>query len=102
MLLGARSPRDLPVRDVPDEQVAERVFAVVRHGRGTFAADELLPLQIVQARLEPGRLETRERAESTEPEALADHGGVVEQRFLLGLEQVEPRRDQALDRLRKL
>ena len=47
-------------------------------------------------------LGSRERSEGADPEAPADHGRVLEQRFLLGVEQIETGGDQALDGLRQL
>ena len=55
VLLGPLGSRDLAVRDVPDEQVAERVLAVAVDGARPLAADELLPLERVQPALERRR-----------------------------------------------
>ena len=43
--LAALGPRDLPVRDVPDEDVAEGVLGLAGHRRAPLAAHELLALE---------------------------------------------------------
>ena len=97
MLVGTLGPRDLPVRDVADEDVLERELRLARHGGTSCALHEFLPLERVEALLEiPTSVFSRERAE---PEDLADHSRVLQQRLLLGLQRVEPRGDDALHRL---
>jgi hypothetical protein len=99
VLLGAVLPRDLPVRDVAHEQVAEGVLAVALDGAAALPPDELLPLQGAQPRVErPPAVQPHQCAG---PETRADHRRILEQRLLVGLEQVEPGGDQTLDGLRQ-
>src|SRR5581483_11481176 len=93
--------RHLAVGDVADEQVAERVLELAGDRGRAVAADELLPLELVQAPLELALLAAGERGERPGPERLADDGRVLAQRLLLRLEQVEACRDHALDALRE-
>ncbi len=81
--------RDLAVGDVPDERVEEGVLRLAGDRRAAVSADELLPLEAVQDAL----LRSGQRAR---PEDLADHRGVLQERFVLRREPVDPRRDQAL------
>ena len=54
----------------------------------------------MQALLQRALVETVERGERAEPERLSDDGRVLDGGLLVGVEQVEPRGDQPLDRLR--
>src|SRR5581483_696055 len=64
--------RHLAVGDVADEQVAERVLELAGDRGRAVAADELLPLELVQAPLELALLAAGERGERPGPERLAD------------------------------
>ena len=101
MLPGPHRARDLPVGDVPYQHVAEAVLRLAPHRRSAGALHELLPLQRVQELfgLPTGdAVAVRNRAE---PEHLADDGGVLQETLLLLRQGVEPRRDDALHRLRQ-
>src|SRR5581483_7401806 len=99
VLTGAFGTRNLAVGDVADEQVPERILVLAGDATRPLAADELLPLELVQAHDESRSVRAVERRERAGPEALPDDGRVLEQGLLRRLEQVEPRRDQPLDRL---
>ena len=99
VLLGPLGPGNLAVGDVADEQMPEGVLAdrprrcCPRSRRtNSFRSSACSP----SSNARPAGPASRER---TGPEALADHRGVLEQRLLLRLEQVEPGGDQALDGL---
>src|SRR5438552_14215635 len=81
--------RDLPVRDVADEQVQERVLRLARNGGAAVAADELLPLESVQWLLERGRRRTTDCGERRGPVDLAEHRSDLDELLLLGRERVE-------------
>src|SRR5439155_24080934 len=50
VLLRARRARNLPVRDLTHEHVAERVLGFARDGRAALAPDETFALERVQRR----------------------------------------------------
>ncbi len=99
MLVGPSRTRDLAVGDLADEQVPEGVLALAPDRRLPVASDELPPLELVQAALEPPALVAGDGGERAEPEDLAEDGGVLQQRLLAWLERVEPGGDNALYRL---
>jgi hypothetical protein len=101
VFLRPRRPRDLRVRDVPDEQVAEDVLVLVSDGRPPFAADELLPLEPVQELLGLASLAVSDSLERPEPEDLADDGRVLKQQLLLDRERIEAGGDDPLHGLRQ-
>src|SRR5437764_9193648 len=91
MLLRTVRPRNLPVRDVTDEEMLERVLGLTLHGTPTRPLHELLLLQRMELLLG--------RAERAEPEHLSDHGRVLQQRLLPRRERIEARGDDSLDGL---
>jgi len=102
VLVGSFGSWDLPVGDVPDEQMPEGVFGVTGQRRGPLAPHELPPLKRVEPLLEHAALAVCEQHESAKPEGLADNGGVLDQLFLLEFEQIEAGGDHALHRLGQL
>ena len=83
MLPRALDPRDLPVGDVADQRMPERILGLVGNGAAPFPPDEALALERVEPTLDVtplGPLAT----ERADPEDLADHGGVLEQVFSAG------------------
>ena len=99
MLLRPRRARDLRVRDVTDEQVAEDVLALLSDGRAPLPAHELLPLEPVQEQLGFAPVPVADPLERAEPEDLADDGRVLEQELLLDRKRIEARGDDSLHRL---
>ena len=97
--LGTTRARDLRVRDVAHEDVPERVLGVGRDGATTVAADELLPLELVEPVLDRRLVDAAEVRERPGPEDLADHRCVLDQELLVGRKPVEPGGDDPLDRL---
>ena len=98
MLLGAAAPRYPPVGDVEQEEVAERVLGFALDRRGPLPADELLPLERAKALVQAPARKASEVRDGSEPEHPADDGRVLQHGFFLGIECVEPGRDQALHR----
>ena len=66
--------------------MAERVLTLTGDGRGAIAADELPPFEFVEAAFELPRILRRHDGQATEPEDLAEDGGVLEQSLGLRLE----------------
>ena len=97
MLRRPVGARDLPVRDVTDEHVQERILGLVRHRRPAGALHELLSLERMQKLLDV--LARAAVDQAAEPEDLAEHGRVLEQLLLGRGKAVDPRRDDAVDRL---
>ena len=89
-------PRDLTVRDVPEQEVAERVLGLAGDRGAAGPLDELLPLEPVQALLHETPGSSVAVGERACPEHLAVNGCVLEQRFLVRGERVEARRDDSL------
>ena len=83
MLLRACSTRDLRVRDVADEQMAEDVLALLAHGRTPLPAHELLPLEAMQEQLGLTPVTAADPLERAEPEDLADDRCVLKQQLLI-------------------
>ena len=98
--LGAARARDLPVRDVADEHVPERVLLFTADRRAALAPDELLPLERVQRVLCLSAFELADSAHRAEPEDLPEDRRVLQQLLLGRRQPVEPRRDDALHVLR--
>jgi hypothetical protein len=96
VLVRALRPRDLPVRDVPDDDVAEGVLRLPLDGRAAFAPHELLPRERPQVQIEQTSVGVADRRERTGPEHLPDDGGVLKQSLLVGRQRVEARRDDPL------
>ena len=87
--------RNLPVRDVSNEQVEERVLRIVADRRPSASLDETLPLKRVQGL---GDNLTRAAVDETaNREDLSVNGRLLQQALLLGSEPVEPRGDDSLD-----
>ena len=84
VLVGAGSTRDLPIGDVAQQHVHERVLRFASDRRGPLAADELLALQPVQIlfQLTNGLSRAAECGDRPGPEDLPDHGGVLQQPLL--------------------
>ena len=99
MLLRPRRARDLRVRDVTDEQVAEDVLALLSDGRAPLAAHELLPLEPVQKQLGLAPVPVADPLQRAEPEDLADDCRVLEQELLLDRKRIEAGGDDSLHRL---
>src|SRR5439155_11518224 len=97
----ARRTRDLPVRDVADEQVPEGVLRLGGDRGRARAAYELLALERVQQLFGLPARDAVDRLDGAEPEHLADDGGILEQALLLPGERVEPRRDDPLNGFRQ-
>ena len=73
-----------------------------RDRRAALAPDELLALERVQRAPRPRARSARRPRERAEPEDLAEHGRVLQQRFSSGRQAVEPRGDDALHGLGQL
>ena len=102
VLVGAAGARDLRVGDVTDEQVPERVFALLAHRRAPLPADELLPLEGVQRLLGLRPVTVADPGDSPEPEDLADDGRVLEQELLDHGQTIEAGGDDPLHGLGQL
>src|SRR6266571_511353 len=76
MLAGARSTRNLPIRDIANENVAERMLRFVRNGRLPSALHESLALECMQMLL--GFDARAPVDEPAEPEDLSEHRCVLE------------------------
>jgi hypothetical protein len=101
VLLGAVGARNLAVRDVPDEDVAEGVLVLALDRRTPFAAHELLQHERVQTLVEHRAVPARERRERARPEGFTEDRRVLKERLLVGRQEVEARRDQPLHGLRQ-
>ena len=77
---------------------ARTVFLLACDRAVQLAADELLAHEGVESARRSADAIPRAAPPARSP---ADHGGVLEQRLLVGREQVEPRRDDPLHRLRQ-
>ena len=101
VLFRATCTRDLPVRDVAHQHVAERVFALVLHRRSPRSLHELLPLQSVQTLIRRRRVDPINRNDRSLPEDLAEDGPVLQHALLCGRQSIQPRGDHALNGLRQ-
>jgi hypothetical protein len=99
MLLRALAARNLPVGDVANEHVTERVFDLAADRGAALAADQALSLQRVERVLERRRIEPGELGRAARPEHLPEHGCRKHQTFLFDGELVEACRDDGVDRL---
>jgi hypothetical protein len=99
VLVGALGARNLRVRNVPEQQVQERVLRLPGHGRAPLPAYELLALQTVELLFDQERLTPGQGGQSTAPEDLPEHRCVLDQLLVDGLQRVEARRNHALHRL---
>ena len=98
---GARGAGELPVGDVADEDVAERVLVLAVDRGSPCGGDELTAGKLGERRADSVEVAVAHRRHSTRPEDLPDHGGVGEKRLHVGVEGVETGRDQRLHRLRE-
>src|SRR3954447_19743107 len=101
MLLAPLSARDLTVRDISDEHVAERVLILARHRGAPFPAQYPFTLERMECRLGSLGIDPGKRCRRTRPEDLPEDGRVEQQPLLVPAEPVQARGDDALDRLRQ-
>lgn len=90
---GSGRPRDLAVRDVPNQQVPEGELALALNRRSPRRPDQFLSGELVQSGRDGGFVAAAHRGESPCPEHLPDHCGVLEERLALRRERVQARRD---------
>src|SRR5207244_11048785 len=93
VLFGAGRARDLAVSDVADQEMPERVLGLARDRSTPLAPDEFLSGQATKSVLDLRFGDTADRRECARPEHLAEHGGVLQQRLLLGGQRVQTSRD---------
>src|SRR5439155_25357298 len=86
VLLRPLGTGDLAVRNIPDEHVAEGVLHLAADRRPALAADELLPLERMEKRLQPL---TADSEQGARPKDLPQHGRVLEHRLLFRWESIE-------------
>src|SRR5436305_6656831 len=89
----------LPVRDVADQDVLERILVLAGDARRGIRSNEVLPYERRELwpRIRFDEADARtEMAERAGPEDGADDGRLVRDALRVGLETVEPRADQAL------
>src|SRR2546421_10093523 len=91
MFLRTVRARNLPVGDVTDEEMLERVLGLTLHRTAAGPLHELLLLQGMELLFG--------RPERAEPENLPDHGRVLQQRLLPGRERLQARGDGSPDGL---
>ena len=101
VLVGPGPPRELPVGDVADQDVAEGVLGLPRHRRAALGAQELAGLEDLD--LAPDGLAgpAGQGGQRAQPDHRPEHRGVGQHRLLVGAEGVHPGRDQALHRVRQ-
>src|SRR5213078_33966 len=97
--LDTRSPGNLGIRDVANEQVSEDVFGLSGDRCSSFATYELSALEPVEPLFDLASLETGDVRERARPEHPAHDGGILKERLLLRDESVDARRKDPLDRL---
>jgi hypothetical protein len=97
VLLRAVGPRDLPVGDVADERVRERELGLALDRGALLPAYEALALEGMEHRAGFALV----ASERSDPEHLAQDCGIPQELLLLVRKAVEPRRDDALERLRE-
>jgi hypothetical protein len=83
MLLRSFRPRNLAVRDVSHEEMPERMLRLIRDGRLSLAAYELLALERVQASRQLLRVDLGQLRDATRPERLAENSPVLEHGLLV-------------------
>ncbi len=89
--------RETAVRHVSHQHVGECVFVLTLHRRTAHRADQLPPYEPPQALLEIGR--RRHERQRSNPEHLADHRSRLQHSRVFGVEQIEPRSDDRLNRV---
>lgn len=78
----------LPVGDVSDEDVPERILGFPCDPRSAFPLHELLSLEGVEALLEHSPLGSVHRGERSKPEDLADDRRILKEKFLVDREEI--------------
>src|SRR5918995_4672012 len=101
MLLGPPGARDLAVGHVADEDVVEGVAASAAGRPDVLLADELLAFERREPLANHVPRQAAQRDKRSEPEGSADHRRRLKEALLLRRERIQPRRDDALDRLRQ-
>ncbi len=96
---AAAVARNLAVGDVANENVAEAILVFVLDRRAPDAREELLSLEDAELALDPLPRAAADDGKRPGPDDPSDNGGLLEQLFLLGREEVEARSDDAVDRL---
>ena len=94
--LAPATPRDAGVGDVPDEDVVEDELPFAGDGRRLALADEAFVEELGQRR-QGGR--PSQPRDGTGPEDPADDGSVLDDSLVLVRQEIEPRSDDALDRV---
>ena len=92
-----RRPGDLLIDDVPNEQVPKGILGLTVDGRLPHGTQELLPGDRAEALIDLALVEPAHVGEGAHPECLAHDGGVVQERFPVGWQRVEPGSDHGLD-----
>src|SRR4029077_8971437 len=98
MPVAALSAGNLPVGDVADKDVAERVLALIRDARSPLTPNELPALEVTQRRLELFKRGSVDGRDGSSPEHLADDSRSLQKSFVLRRKRVEAGGDDALDR----
>src|SRR5205814_3562800 len=89
------------VSGVADEDVPEPEGILAEEARRLGGEDEALPHERVQVQADAVReLRRRELDDGAPPELLADDRRALDDRLLLGIEPIEPRSEQRVDRRR--
>src|SRR5207249_6634 len=91
--------RDLSVRDVADDNVAERILGLVGDCAALLTTNELLASERAQARLDLLATCMSGCVQRAGPEDLAQDRCILQDALLLYREQIEPCGDDALHRL---
>jgi hypothetical protein len=91
---GASGLRERPVRNLAGERVPEHILDVTRDRRAAAPPHEVAVLEGA----EDGIVD--EDAERRLPERAADDRGCLERRLRAGIEQVDARREQSVNRVR--
>ena len=91
--------RDLPIRNVTDECVAERVLELTRDGARAETPDEFFLLERPEDVPDLRAFDAADRGDRVRREAAADHGRILEHELFVPLQRVDPRRNDPLHRL---
>jgi hypothetical protein len=102
MLLCTRRTRDLAVRHVADEQVAERTLGRAFHGRPSLPSHEFLSRERVQPLLARWVVDPGKYYRGLQPEHPTEDGCILQERLLVRRKAVDAGSDQALNILRKI
>ena len=79
------------VGDLADERLDEGVLAQLRRAGVGFQRQQLAAHEFPETRLQRRRFDARDRGETSDGEALAEHRGIGHQRSILGWQTVEAR-----------